>query len=72
MQKITELEKTYQGKLKLEEPAKYWDNRAKELRKQGWWSLGIGVVLVVGIGIFFRHSPIKNARHYLCELVWRR
>ena len=49
IKKITELEETYKEKLKLEEPAKYWDNRAKSLKKQGWWSLAILVGLVIGI-----------------------
>ena len=34
--KIQELEKTYEAKLKLSEPAKYWSDRGKELKKQGW------------------------------------
>ena len=34
--RIQDLEKTYQEKLKLEEPAKYWAERAKQLRRQAW------------------------------------
>lgn len=52
IEKIASLEETYKEKLKLEEPAKYWDNRAKKLRTQGWWSLGIFVGLVIVICIF--------------------
>lgn len=47
IKKIADLEETYKEKLKLEEPAKYWDNRAKKLKKQGWYSLGILVGLVI-------------------------
>jgi len=50
--RVTELEKTYEDKLKLEKPAEYWNSRAKELRTQGWWAFGIGVFLIVGICIF--------------------
>jgi hypothetical protein len=44
---ISELEKTYKEKLKLEEPAKYWSERAIKLKSQGWISLLIIVVLVL-------------------------
>ena len=46
-QKIAELEKTYQEKLMLEEPAKYWDKRSKKLKTQGWISLGIILLFVL-------------------------
>ncbi|WP_420316014.1 DUF6161 domain-containing protein [Ekhidna sp.] len=49
--KISNLEETYQEKLKLEEPAKYWEKRAENLRKQGWWAL-IGLLILVG-GVSF-------------------
>lgn len=47
--RLEELENTYKEKLKLEEPAKYWSERAKKLKKQGWISLAIlvGLVLIV-------------------------
>jgi len=47
--KIKELEETYKEKLKLEEPAKYWETRATKLRTQGWIALGVtaGVVLLI-------------------------
>jgi hypothetical protein len=47
-EKIAELEKTYGEKLKLEEPAKYWSQRAERLKRQGWIALGI-LVFLVGI-----------------------
>lgn len=45
--KIDELEQTYQVKLKLEEPAKYWFDRAKSLKVQGWFAMSLIIVLVV-------------------------
>ncbi len=45
--KIAELELTYKEKLKLEEPAKYWNERALKLKKQGWISVAIIVLLVL-------------------------
>jgi len=47
--RLEELENTYKEKLKLEEPAKYWSDRGKKLKKQGWISLAIlvGLVLIV-------------------------
>jgi len=45
--RIEELENTYQEKLKLEEPAKYWSERAEKLKKQGWIALGILVILIL-------------------------
>ncbi|AQG80403.1 DUF6161 domain-containing protein [Spirosoma montaniterrae] len=47
-EKVSDLENTYKQKLKLEEPAKYWSQRADNLKTQGWWFLGIMVVLVFG------------------------
>lgn len=45
--KIENLEKTYQEKLKLEEPAKYWSDRAGKLKRQGWITLIISIALVL-------------------------
>lgn len=45
--KLTELENTYKEKLKLEGPATYWSDRAKKLRRQGWMTLAILVLLVL-------------------------
>lgn len=45
--RLEELENTYKEKLKLEEPAKYWSERAKKLKKQGWIALTVLVVLVL-------------------------
>lgn len=57
--KISDLENTYQEKLKLEEPARYWDERAKSLRKQGWFAL-IGLIILVG-----------GAAYSLQDLLWK-
>ncbi|MFY7669550.1 DUF6161 domain-containing protein [Tenacibaculum sp. MEBiC06402] len=45
--RLEELENTYKEKLKLEEPAKYWSERAKKLKEQGWIALTVLVVLVL-------------------------
>ncbi|ANW96075.1 hypothetical protein AXE80_07195 [Wenyingzhuangia fucanilytica] len=45
--RLKELEDTYKEKLKLEEPAKYWSERAIKLKKQGWIALAVVVVLVL-------------------------
>lgn len=48
-----ELEMLYVEKLRLEKPAKYWEDRAQKLRCQGIvWSIGLAVVLLSGIGYF--------------------
>jgi len=43
--KISELEKTYEEKLRLEKPAEYWNKRAKILKAEGWraihWLIGL-------------------------------
>lgn len=58
---IKELEATYKENLKLSEPAKYWNDRAKILRNQGWWALGIMVVLIIiatwSLGEILWNSP---------------
>jgi len=45
--RLQELENTYQEKLKLEEPAKYWSERAKKLKKQGWIALAVLIALIL-------------------------
>lgn len=45
--KLEELEKTYKEKLKLEGPATYWSERAKQLRGQGWYAFIALVILVL-------------------------
>ena len=45
---IDDLESTYKEKLKLEEPAKYWNKRAEKLNKQGWIAF---TTLLVFVGI---------------------
>jgi hypothetical protein len=51
-QKIIELETTYNLKLKLEEPAKFWSDRAKYLKRQGWIAMGVLIALVVLSSVF--------------------
>lgn len=46
--RVKELEDTYREKLKLEEPAKYWSERANKLKTQGWITLAL-IILLVGI-----------------------
>lgn len=45
MKTVLDLEATYQQKLKLEEPALYWQNRAKKLSRHGW----IAMVVLIGL-----------------------
>lgn len=50
--KIIELEELYKAKLKLEAPAKYWNDRAKILRASGnKWLIALLVSVAVGIGL---------------------
>lgn len=44
--KISELEKTYEEKLRLEKPAIYWSNRAKTLKREGWKAIYLLISLV--------------------------
>lgn len=48
--RLNELEETYNQKLKLEEPAKYWEERGKDLKRQGNRSL-YAIISVVGLTI---------------------
>ena len=53
-QKIKELEKLYQENLALKAPAKYWEDRAKEMRIQGQcWLAGLCVSTIVGVVCLF-------------------
>ncbi len=45
--RIQELEITYQEKLRLSKPAKYWHDRAKILKDEGWTALKWLVFLIV-------------------------
>lgn len=45
--KLQEIEQTYKEKLKLEGPAKYWSDRAKKLKRQGWIALIVLVFFVL-------------------------
>ena len=59
--KIENLENTYKEKLKLEEPAKYWSERAVSLKKQGWISLlvliGLIAIIVWSLGEILWSTP---------------
>ncbi|MES2373837.1 MAG: DUF6161 domain-containing protein [Bacteroidota bacterium] len=43
---VSELEETYKQKLKLEEPAMYWSDRAKKLNRHGWLAMVTVIILV--------------------------
>ena len=52
--KMADLEKTYQEKLRLEKPAEFWNKRAVKLKSNGYWSLGsIGVLVGVATILLF-------------------
>ena len=60
-----ELEKVYREKLRLEAPAKYWDNMAGDYKKRGdkWlrWCIGVAITLVVILlACFFKMSMEKT------------
>lgn len=62
---ITELEKTYHEKLRLEKPAQYWHKKAIEYKKNGnkwaWFLAGILISGVIGFGTaFFYWLNAKN------------
>lgn len=61
--RIEELEKTYKEKLKLEEPAKYWANRAGKLRTRAWKSLwvlvGLILIIVTSLGFILWNPPAE-------------
>ena len=52
--RLTELEKTYEEKLKLKKPAEYWAKAARKYGIQGGlWTLAIVALVVVGL-LYFR------------------
>ncbi|WP_257288674.1 DUF6161 domain-containing protein, partial [Endozoicomonas sp. SESOKO2] len=52
--KISDLEHTYQEKLRLEKPATYWKNSARKYGIQGGlWSLALIAAIVLGITYFY-------------------
>ena len=51
-QKIKDLEDLYQDKLKLKAPARYWNDRAKKLRKEGYgWLVALIASIAAGAGV---------------------
>ncbi|MDR7131654.1 hypothetical protein J2X69_004018 [Algoriphagus sp. 4150] len=51
--KVLDLETLYREKLKLEAPAKYWNDRAAKLRKEGnRWLTSLVIITLIGIGLF--------------------
>ncbi|WP_339881097.1 DUF6161 domain-containing protein [uncultured Algoriphagus sp.] len=51
--KVSDLETLYRDKLKLEAPAKYWNDRAVKLRKEGnRWLTSLVIITLIGIGLF--------------------
>ena len=52
LKKLKNLENTYKQKLKLEEPAKYWSDRATKLKRQGWIAMAVVVLIVILTTIF--------------------
>lgn len=64
---IEALESLYQEKLKLEAPAMYWQNRAKQLKKEGGnWLKGliaVSIVAIISLGIvlyFISDGTLKD------------
>lgn len=59
--KIKELENTYQEKLRLSEPVKYWSTRAEDLRKRGdkarVWLIGLIVITVLFLITYICIAP---------------
>lgn len=59
--KVKELENTYQEKLRLSEPVKYWSTRAEDLRKRGdkarVWLIGLIVITVLFLIIYICIAP---------------
>ena len=59
--KIGELEATYKAKLKLEEPAKYWSDRAVLLKDQAWRAMyiliGLTFFSALFLGLVLWNSP---------------
>lgn len=55
IKKIEELKKLYEEELALKAPAKYWEERAKEIRVQGLlWLLGLTLSTIVGVVCLYK------------------
>ena len=53
-QKISDLENTYQEKLRLEKPAEYWKKAAKKFQIQGvLWMLALVASILLGVYYFY-------------------
>lgn len=51
--KVTSLENLYEEKLKLDKPAKYWDQKARDYKADSFlWACALFSVLVVGFFVF--------------------
>lgn len=49
-EKIEELKKLYEEELALKAPAKYWEERSKEMKTQGqWWLFGLTTSTIIGV-----------------------
>lgn len=59
--KISELEKTYEEKLRLEKPAEYWNRRAEKLKNEGWkaikWLIGLVAFACVTLYLLLWLTP---------------
>lgn len=66
--KIKELEELYKEKLKLEAPAKYWSDRAKKLRTEGYWWLGSLITMVVGATVLLVWSLSEISNGVLAKI----
>lgn len=50
---MSALEKTYEEKLRLEQPVAHWKTRARQYQKRCWWNLGFLLTLLTsGIALF--------------------
>ncbi|MRT17570.1 hypothetical protein F3C99_11450 [Vitellibacter sp. q18] len=67
LERVKELEDLYEGKLRLKAPAKYWQNRASDLKVEGdkWrtWFIGsiiVGVVTLILIIAILSNKTIED------------
>jgi len=59
--KVKSLEDLYSEKLKLEEPAKYWQTRAETMNQRGWnftyWLIGLVTATCLFLGLLLWKAP---------------